>query len=269
MRWAPEAEAVLKKVPFFVRKRVRARIEQEVSAAGKRAVSAADVHAAKARFLSGMAAEIKGYQIDACFGPSGCPNRAVESENLAERVEALLKSEDLHGFLKSRVTGGLKYHHEFRVGIADCPNACSQPQIRDVAIIGACLPAAGAEPCSRCGACADTCAEKAVTLDPEDGPPAIDRIGCVKCGRCVAVCPAGSLMPGQRGFRVQLGGRLGRHPKLARELPGIHTEDEVLEILRACLAFYKRHSRKGERFAHLFRDADFDALADRFGKRGV
>ena len=33
MQWSPEAEAAIKKVPFFVRKRVRARVERETRAA--------------------------------------------------------------------------------------------------------------------------------------------------------------------------------------------------------------------------------------------
>ena len=34
MKWTPEAEDAIKKVPFFVRKRVRARVEKEAAAAG-------------------------------------------------------------------------------------------------------------------------------------------------------------------------------------------------------------------------------------------
>ncbi len=32
MKWTPEAEKAVKKVPFFVRKRVRARVEKEAAA---------------------------------------------------------------------------------------------------------------------------------------------------------------------------------------------------------------------------------------------
>ncbi len=51
------------------------------------------------------------------------------------RIEQVLKEADLLAFLKSRVTGPLKFHHEFRVSLADCPNACSQPQIKHVGIM--------------------------------------------------------------------------------------------------------------------------------------
>ncbi len=45
MKWTSEAEAAIKKVPFFVKKKVRSRVENEAAAAGKKVVSLADVKA--------------------------------------------------------------------------------------------------------------------------------------------------------------------------------------------------------------------------------
>ena len=108
MKWTIEAEAAVKKVPFFVRKKVRLRVENEATKAGKKTVSLADVKTTQARFLSNMSSEIKGYQIDTCFGTNGCPNRANNGDNLLERIEKLLKKEDLLGFLKKQVKGEIK-----------------------------------------------------------------------------------------------------------------------------------------------------------------
>ena len=157
MNWTPEADAAIKKVPFFVRKKVRARVENETRQAGKNEVSLADVKAAQARYLKNMSREIKGYQIDTCFGPGGCPNRAHIGDALLEKIEVMLKARDLLGFLKESVSGDLKFHHEFRVTLADCPNACSQPQIKDIGVIGACLPQVAQEPCTQCDACVQSC----------------------------------------------------------------------------------------------------------------
>jgi dissimilatory sulfite reductase (desulfoviridin) alpha/beta subunit len=74
------------------------------------------------------------------------------------------------------------------------------------------------------------------------------------------VCDTGTLTQGEKGYRVQLGGKLGRRPRLARELPGIYNEDQVLEIIQWCLDFYKANSKTGERFAELFAGADYDRL---------
>ena len=258
MKWTSEAETAIKKVPFFVRKKVRARVEKEANALDRKIVSIADVKATQKRYLSNMSAEIKGYQLDICFGPNGCPNRANEGDTLLASLEDLLKKEDLLGFLKQRVEGDLKFHHEFRISLADCPNACSQPQIKDIGIIGACTPIQTDEACTQCEACVEVCKEDAVILNDEG--PKIDYARCLNCAKCIQACPTGTIAEGKKGFRVQLGGKLGRHPQLARELPGIFKEDQVIEIVKACIDFYKQNSRQGERFAELFKDKEFESL---------
>ena len=264
MEWTKEADDAVKKVPFFVRKRVRSRVEKEAREAGKRAVSLADVKATQTRYLKNMASEIKGYQIETCFGPSGCPNRTVISDILFEQIETLVRNEDLLGFLRKRVEGDLKFHHEFRITLAECPNACSQPQIKDIGIIGACTPKVTEEACTLCEACVDACKENAVALKTEKARPEIDAALCLDCGKCINVCPTGTIAEGSKGYRIQLGGKLGRHPQLAKELPGIYTEHKVIEIVKDCIQFYKQHSQTGERFGQILKPTDFDILANRY-----
>ncbi len=254
----------MKKIPFFVRKKVRSRVEQEAHEAGKEVVSMAEVNATKQRYLRNMKSEIRGYQIDTCFGPNGCPNRANIADRLMDDIEQLLKKEDLLLFLKQSVKGDLKFHHEFRVTLADCPNACSQPQIKDIGIIGAAVPEITDEPCSACEACIDTCKEAAIELKSDSDGVEIDYQRCLKCGQCMSVCPTGTLATGCRGFRVQLGGKLGRHPQLGRELPGLYTQEQVLEIVRDCLHLYKQKSTGGKRFAEILSEKDFIRIADRY-----
>ena len=260
MKWSAEAEKALKKVPFFVRKKVRARVEKEASSEEKKIVTLADVKATKARYLSNMEEEIRGYQVDVCFGQSGCPNRVMSTDQLQKKIEAFLEKEDFLGFLKQIVQKKLRFHHEFRVGLADCPNACSQPQIKDIGIIGAIKPAITKKACTICNACVDICKENAIQIDPVEEMPVIDHPLCLACGKCIEVCPTGTIAAGKKGFRVQLGGKLGRHPKLARELPGLFGEEEVLEIVSSCTAYTKKNSRNGERFADIVENFDFLTL---------
>jgi dissimilatory sulfite reductase (desulfoviridin) alpha/beta subunit len=264
MNWSPEADDALKKVPFFVRKKVRARVERDAREAGKQVVTLADVKATQARYLKNMSSEIKGYQLDTCFGPNGCPNRAAISDGLLQKIEAIVKEQDLLGFLKANVNGELKFHHEFRISLADCPNACSQPQIKDIGIIGACAPGRTDEPCTLCEACVQACKEDAITLDTAAESPLINMEDCLYCGKCVQACPSGTIAERNRGFRVQLGGKLGRHPRLAKELPAIYSEDQVLRIVKECLEFYKQTSKNGERFGEILTPDAFDRIAARF-----
>jgi hypothetical protein len=82
MKWAPEAESAIKKVPFFVRKRVRARVEKEATDRGKPRVSLADVKATQRRYLNNMESEVRGYSWILASVPTavrGGPSRAIPS----------------------------------------------------------------------------------------------------------------------------------------------------------------------------------------------
>ena len=250
MKWTTDAEAALKKVPFFVRSKVRQSIEGLVNDQNRKLVTLDDVHSAKKRFLNRMAEDIRGYQADTCFGPSGCPHRAVGCDALMQQVEKRLAEADLLGFLKQAVGDQLKYQ---------CPNACSQPQIRDLGIIGAVAPEITDQPCTGCGSCQDVCPDMAITMDHDRAVPLINDT-CQMCGKCVPACPAGTIRAGRTGFRVQLGGRLGRHPRLGMELPGILTEAQVLAVLDNALDLYKARSRKGERFSRLVTEEDLETV---------
>jgi dissimilatory sulfite reductase (desulfoviridin) alpha/beta subunit len=208
-----------------------------------------------------MSSEVKGFQVDACFGGSGCPHRAMASEKLVERIETIMKEAKLLDFLKARVKGDLKFHHEFRVSIADCPNACSQPQIKDVGILGAVTPTFTDTPCTACGACRDACKENAIRFSGSQAATSIDFEHCVHCGSCITACPPGTLTASQKGYRVMIGGKLGRHPRLARELPGIFTADEVIDLMGRFLTYHKTHSTHGQRFAQLLTEEDIDRFS--------
>ena len=269
MKWTAEAEAAIKKVPFFVRKKVRQRVENEAAASGKTVIDLADVNTTRQNYFKGMSSEVKGYQLDVCFGPGGCPNRAGDTGRLMERIESLLRDADLLTFLKQQVDGPLKFHHEFRVTLAECPNACSQPQIKDVGIIAAALPVVTDIDCTGCKACRGACPDDAVDISADMTRPVIDAERCLSCGRCVWACPTGTLAEACRGFKILLGGKLGRRPRLASEIPGIFSEDEVVGVMAACLDFYKRNSRNGRRFAELLTPSALDGFIEKFGKPGA
>ncbi|MBC8441159.1 MAG: 4Fe-4S binding protein [Deltaproteobacteria bacterium] len=258
MKWSSDAESAILKVPFFVRKKVKKKVEDFVGQKGKTSVELSDVTELKKKFLSkgGMEKEIKGYEVTACFGEAGCPNTANSCAQLAKDIEAIMKKENILSFLKENVKGDLKFHHEFRIALSDCPNACSRPQIVDIGIIGSVLPGIFDEACTLCSSCVEVCDENAVTLDEEKETPLIDYGKCLLCAKCIRACPTGTIGEKEKGFRVMLGGRLGRHPRLAMEIPKIHSHDEVLEIVKKCLKFYKENSKIGQRFSHLFSSVD-------------
>lgn len=249
MKWDTDAEETVGRIPFFVRGRVRKKVEEEARGLGAATVTMAHVRACQQRFMKNQEREVRGYSVETCFGTGGCPNRIPMEDDLANRLESLLAGHNLREFMQTKVDGPLKMHHEFRVTIADCPNACSRPQIVDIGLIAASLPQVTAEPCLECGACVAACQEEAISLETQ--PPAIDRLRCLGCGRCPAVCPAKTITEGRKGYRILLGGKLGRHPQLGRELAGLHTPEEALAIVGKCLALFKQENLHGERFGEV------------------
>jgi anaerobic sulfite reductase subunit C len=253
MKWTNEAEGTVSRVPFFIRKRVRKRVEEEAERQGCSLVTLGHVTACQQRFLSSMDAEVKGFQVEACFGPTGCPNAVATSPDLVQKLEQQLETRHFREFLKEKVQGPLKMHHEFRVSLSTCPNACSRPQIVDFGIIGALRPEFSDESCTRCGACVEACREHAITLAEFPDNPVIDFERCLACGQCIKACPTGTLMEGEKGYRVMVGGKLGRHPQLGRELPGILSEEDLPAVLDRILDHYQEYNEKGERLGEVLK----------------
>jgi anaerobic sulfite reductase subunit C len=251
MKWSKEAEEAVSRVPFFVRKRVKKKVEEEAERAGSPLVTLQYVQDSKKRFLKEMDQEVKGSQVETCFGPSGCPNQAVECEGIAPALEQELMKRDLRSFLKERVQGPLKMHHDFRVSRSCCPNACSRPQIVDFGLIGAKHPKVTEEACTQCGACLDVCKEKAIRIEESAGRPSLDLKKCLSCGQCIPACPTGTLQEDSQGFRILVGGKLGRHPQLGKELGRIYSREEMIQLLNEYLDLYQAKNQHGERLGEI------------------
>ena len=59
------------------------------------------------------------------------------------------------------------------------------------------------------------------------------------------VCEQSALVPVSTGYRVVVGGKLGRHPRLGRELAGVFAPEEALDVLAKALEFMMEHYRYG------------------------
>jgi anaerobic sulfite reductase subunit C len=260
MKWSQEAEAALSRVPFFVRRRVRKRVEEDATRSGARTVDMTHVATCRNAFVRDMSKEVKGYQIETCFGQSGCEHRIAADTELVSRLEALLSAQDLKSFLKDRVLGPLKMHHEFRVTVADCPNGCSRPQISDLGIVAVQEPLVSDAACTGCRSCVNACAEDAITLADDAQRPSIDPAGCLMCGDCARACATGTIVGGREGYRLLLGGKLGRHPQLGRPLDSVLSATEILPAVEQCMCLYKAHNQRGERFGEILNRIGFPFL---------
>ena len=265
LSWKPEAEAALRRVPFWVRPLVRRKVEERVAARGGREVTAGDFAEAEARFravaggrggreLAAMLPEpnrpgVEMVHLQVCRAVlAECPNRLVDTEPWQRTVEAWLQRDEVSERLRSRVREErILFHHKLRIALSGCPNGCSRPQIADLALVGFVRPRLLEQECLACGACLEVCPDGAVTLEGE--LPRFDRGACLGCQRCHRACEAGAIQLGPPAMRLYMGGKLGRHPHLARVVAEVADPAEaVARMSRAVEAFLSR-ARPGERFA--------------------
>jgi len=200
---------------------------------------------------------IPAHSVKVCRGAASCPH-AVLGEDLTARLEAVVEASGWPRFLAAQIKTP-RHHHQFRLAVASCPNGCSQPHIADFALIACARVAVDPGRCSACGQCVEACAEKALELTDAIR---LDEDRCLGCGACVRVCPEGAITAPKSGYRVLLGGKLGRHPRLAHEL-GIFPLDQCEDILARVLRLFMERYRPGLRLGELIEETgrgDFDAL---------
>jgi anaerobic sulfite reductase subunit C len=293
VEWTADAAASLGRVPFFVRRLARRRIEEAVAAAGRELVTITDVLQARNDQLSRVnplgtqpdlpdpapvalgasepavgptglteaqirrietLAENSSYEsrfasVKGCGGAVGCPLAIQDVEEVSRRAIAAIASPGLAEALAARIRGPVLSHHKLKLAVAGCPNCCSEPQIKDFALVARAWPARGGGACGDCGQCVATCRESAVLVTP-DGP-VFDLTRCVGCGACAEVCPSEAVVIDRRGWDVLVGGQLGRHPRFARPLATCVSTDEALRLLDVCLDRFVRDGRTGEKLGQV------------------
>ncbi|MGI6227902.1 MAG: 4Fe-4S dicluster domain-containing protein [Peptococcales bacterium] len=172
------------------------------------------------------------FKIEFCKGKEGCPRGVGDTKNMYNIINNTFKET---GFSKKRqIHLGKKpnFHHIFKVGIAGCANCCSQPQIKEFALVAKALPTINHDLCTLCGLCMNSCKEKALYL--VDRKLVLNKAQCLGCGDCWRVCPEGAIVSGEVNWRLLIGGKLGRHPQLAKEIKEIK-EEEVTKFLRKAI----------------------------------
>ncbi len=187
------------------------------------------------------------FTLDICRGAAGkeCPYALETVPGLEQQIVDLVHGAGWPEFLKAQLPV-IRHHQKFHIVVSGCANGCSRPHVADVGFIRAAELNVVQDACQGCAECVDECPEHLVVVD--DFGPLVDLSQCLRCGRCAAACPEDVLQLGRLGWRIVRGGRLGRRPRLAEELPGLFSDQQVLDELRYCLEAYMRGWAPGRRF---------------------
>jgi dissimilatory sulfite reductase (desulfoviridin) alpha/beta subunit len=217
----------------------------------------------------------KAHRIKVCWGiESGeCPNLIFSEPELQQDLKSVIEGSGWPELLAGSLPRKIKPLDQFSVSVSGCPNGCSRPQIADLGLLQAKKPAVAGDLCTGCGECLQACREGAIDL--QSGQARIDPERCLACGHCLQGCPEGALWPDSQGYRLQVGGKLGRHPRLADELPGIQARWRMLDILERCLRLHIDNYRPGLRFGQVVAEQGAGqvqqsaSLEDENGRRSI
>lgn len=159
--------------------------------------------------------------------------------------------------------------HKFKIGITGCPNGCVKPQENDLGIMGRLKKNFIKEKCNYCGLCEEVCPVGAVKVDKQKQTLVFDSKKCIGCGDCVYCCPTGAWEKRKEGYVIFVGGRMGKFPKLGvKVFDFVESREQVMDIIKKTLDFYKKEGTKGERFGQLLDRVGTDEYRYKIGFKG-
>ncbi|CCO22148.1 4Fe-4S binding protein [Maridesulfovibrio hydrothermalis] len=204
----------------------------------------------------------KTASINICRGICGeeCRFALFVEKGFDERIEKVITESGWPEFLNERYGGKVNPHKMFTVNGAACPNGCSRPHIADIGLIRSCVPVIDHEQCIACEECVRSCPDEAMEM--VDGRVVITREKCLVCGICVRFCPTEVISCSRNGWRVLAGGRLGRHPRLGTELPGVFSSDEALTLVSKALRIWMDNYEEDKRFGWVMDRIGYEKLLE-------
>jgi len=153
--------------------------------------------------------------VTACMGADHCKYANIDSLALAKKIDERFFGKEMPV--------------KVRIAISACPNGCSSERMNEIGITGVREPNRDQELCTGCGTCQKYCRENAIII--RRGQVELDKKLCMECGMCVMPCPFDVLRGSEPRYRITVGGRRGRHPKVGRELVTVSDPETVLEIV--------------------------------------
>ncbi|GEM_PF-3861723 len=195
--------------------------------------------------------DIDLFTVNACRAEPA--DRNFDPWDLKPEIERKLRELNLTQIITDKLPlkRPISNHHKFIVSLAGCANGCVTPEARAFGLSGVMKPKVTDRECSECYLCVDGCKQNAIIL--RKGRPEINFNACDYCGQCIKVCPKKVYEPEQIGYRVFVGGRLGRFHQPGFALFRITDKETMMRALEAVVTLYRDEARGEESIADLIK----------------
>ncbi len=190
--------------------------------------------------------------------PGSCGSRIRNVTSCPGSVECnygIINTYALGGML-DREFFGEEMPVKMKLAVTWCPNACAIPQENDFGVMGILKPAIYTDDCTGCGTCTFMCPEKAIAVENDKAKILWDK--CNLCGACAGACPTDLIYEEWKGYKIFVGGKIGKHPKLGKELTIAKSPQEAVALFRKIIDWSKKNTQVGERFGDCLDRVGFD-----------
>lgn len=141
-------------------------------------------------------------------------------------------------------------HGKFKISFAGCHSDCTRAKNADIGFVGEVEPKWDEKKCIGCGLCAKACLERAIVSEKETGQPVYTLSKCIFCGDCIKTCPTSAWHHGRVGCGLYVGGRWGRHPRMADFISHLFPLKNIMPVIRRTIEWYIKNGQKRERIGN-------------------
>ena len=171
----------------------------------------------------------------ACGGCEYNPNGWTDTQRLAQEATAAFF--------------GQETPHKFKTCFSGCVRDCVKARGTDLGFQAMVEPELKPERCTGCTLCVRACDDDALRMG-EDGLPVRDLSKCISCGDCIKVCAFEALVARRVGHAVYVGGKHGKHPHVAYPVAEFVSDEQVPEVIRVTMAWYREQGLPAERIGN-------------------
>ncbi len=164
--------------------------------------------------------------ITACPGTDRCKLANIDTIDLARKIDEKYFGKEMPG--------------KVRIAVSACPNSCVSETLNEIGITGIKAPDRDGGYCTGCGTCVQYCREDALMV--KEGRVVLNKDLCLACGTCVRSCVFGTLSSSVSGYRITLGGKRGRHPKVGQHLITVSTAEAALVVVDCIIDWIYRYA---------------------------